>query len=193
VLDNRRVYFHFLADAAQAAQNVRGAIDLAALAGTRLHVIGGKRFHFRRGLRITLSPHARFHGQLAGEGKAALLQGSRGLIHPVLSPEPFSLAVVESLYAGCPLFGTPYGALPELLGRKTPPDDQRRWKGTVDAFHSDLGCLCVSKSELVEALRDADHYSRRRCHEYAVEHYSADRMARAYEQLYQQAVEVKCC
>jgi glycosyltransferase involved in cell wall biosynthesis len=185
--DNRRMYFHFLGDAARQVENVRGAIDLASRAGARLHVIGGSRINFRRGLRITLSPNVRFHGQLAGEGKYFLLQSSRGLLFPALWPEPCGLAAIESLYFGCPVFGTPYGALPELLGRKIPAKG-RQWKGTVDAYHSELGCLSVSKSELVEAMREPGQFSPARCQEYAAAHFSAERMAKNYLKLYEKVL-----
>ena len=46
---------------------------------------------------------------------SSLLNASRGLIFPVRWHEPFGLAVIESLYFGCPVFATPYGALPELV------------------------------------------------------------------------------
>jgi hypothetical protein len=52
---------------------------------------------------------------VGGQVKLDLLQGSRGLIFPVLWHEPFGLAVIESLYFGCPVYATPYGALPELV------------------------------------------------------------------------------
>lgn len=191
-LNNRRLYFHFLGNAAWRVKNVRGAIDLAGKAGERLHVIGGTRVNFRMGLRITLTPHVRFHGMLGGDGKNAILNASKGLIFPVLWNEPFGLAIVESLYFGCPIFGTPYGSLPELLGKKENTERKKgAWNGMVDAFYSDFGCLSVKKSELVDAIKNAESFDRRRCHEHAVEHFSADRMARDYARLYEQVLQGK--
>lgn len=191
-LNNRRLYFHFLGNAAWRVKNVRGAIDLAGKAGERLHVIGGTRVNFRMGLRITLTPHVRFHGMLGGDGKNAILNASKGLIFPVLWNEPFGLAIVESLYFGCPIFGTPYGSLPELLGKKENTERKKgAWNGMVDAFYSDFGCLSVKKSELVDAIKNAESFDRQRCHEHAVEHFSADRMARDYARLYEQVLQGK--
>jgi glycosyltransferase involved in cell wall biosynthesis len=188
-LNNRRLYFHFLGNAAWRVKNVRGAIDLAGKAGERLHVIGGTRVNFRMGLRITLTPHVRFHGMLGGDGKNAIINGSKGLIFPVLWHEPFGLAIVESLYFGCPVFGTPFGSLPELLGKKVNAERKKSaWNGMVDAFYSDFGCLSVKKSEIVEAIKNVDSYDRRRCHEHAVEHFSAARMARDYVKLYERVL-----
>jgi glycosyltransferase involved in cell wall biosynthesis len=191
-LNNRRLYFHFLGNAAWRVKNVRGAMDLADKAGARLHVIGGTRVNFRMGLRITLTPHVRFHGMLGGDGKNAIIQGSKGLIFPVLWHEPFGLAIVESLYFGCPVFGTPYGSLPELLGKKEPAGRKKsQWNGEVDAFFAEIGCLSVKKSELVEALKNADSYDRKRCQEYAIANFSADKMAKNYLKLYEKVLQGK--
>lgn len=185
-LNNRRLYFHFLGNAAWRVKNVRGAIDIAGKANERLHVIGGTRVNFRMGLRITLTPHVRFHGMLGGDGKNAILNGSKGLIFPVLWNEPFGLAIVESLYFGCPVFGTPFGSLPELLGKKGNSERKKStWNGAVDAFYSDFGCLSVKKSELVDAIKNADSFDPRRCHEHALENFSAERMAWDYLRLYE--------
>lgn len=191
-LNNRRLYFHFLGNAAWRVKNVRGAIDLAGRAGERLHVIGGTRVNFRMGLRITLRPHVRFHGMLGGDGKNAIINGSKGLIFPVLWHEPFGLAIVESLYFGCPVFGTPFGSLPELLGKKENNERHKSaWNGMVDAFYSDYGCLSVKKSELVEAIKNAGAFNPRQCHEHALEKFSAERMAKDYLRLYEQVLNGK--
>lgn len=187
MLDLPRNYFHFLGDASWGGKNVRGAVDLASRAGTRVHVIGGSRVNFRKGLRITLSPSARFHGVLNRDGRNILLNGSRGLVLPIIWPEPFSLAVPESLYFGCPIFGTPYGALPELLCRK-PNGDNRKWTGHVDACFSEFGCLSLKRSELVEAMRHADSFQSDRCYEYAMDCFTAERMADDYLGLYEKVL-----
>ncbi|MBK6929564.1 MAG: glycosyltransferase family 4 protein [Saprospirales bacterium] len=190
LLDFPRNYFHFLGDAAWRGKNVHGAIDLAARAGTRVHVIGGSRVNFRKGLRITLSPSARFHGVLSRDGRNMMLNGSKGLLFPIIWHEPFGLAVPESLYFGCPVFGTPYGALPELLCRKASTDG-RKWTGQVDACFSEFGCLSVKRSELVEAIRHSDAFLPDRCLEYAMDCFSAGRMARDYLQLYEKVLNGK--
>jgi Glycosyl transferases group 1 len=183
-MERRRVYCHFLGNAARRVRNVRGAIDVASGAQIKLHVIGGSRVTLLSGLRITLDPNVRFHGMVGGEGKNVLLNGSKGLVFPLIWHDPFPLAITESLYMGCPLFGTPYGSLPELLGHKNgaPKPEQ----GHMEAYYSEWGCLSTKRSELVEALRHADDYSAQSCHDYAEAHFSALQMARQYAQLYEQ-------
>ena len=58
------------------------------------------------------------------------------MIFPVRWHEPFGLAIVESLYFGCPVFGTPYGSLPEIVA-------------------PDVGVLSARASDLAEAVRGA--------------------------------------
>lgn len=185
----KRIWFHFLGSALRKGRNIRGAIDLADRVGARLHVIGGSRVNFRQGLRIPLSTTARFHGALSPDGRDAILNASKGLILPVLWHEPFSLSVVDSLYFGCPVFGTPFGALPEQLGKKVNnKNNGLPVSGTVDAFYSDYGCLNVKKAELVEALKNANDYEREKCHEFAVSQFSVQRMAADYLRLYEQVL-----
>jgi glycosyltransferase involved in cell wall biosynthesis len=187
----RRTYFHFLGNTALKAKNVKGSIEIATESGERLHVIGGTRVNFRMGLRITLSPNVRFHGMLGNDGKMAILNGSKGLIFPVIWHEPFSLAAVESLYFGCPVFASPYGCMPELLGKSTIINSRTQWNGTMDAYYSKYGCLSLKKSDLIEAIKNVDQYSREACHEYANEKFSAKRMASDYLALYEKILNGK--
>ncbi|MEZ4919203.1 MAG: glycosyltransferase [Saprospiraceae bacterium] len=201
-LRNRRMYFHFLGDAGLRVKNVRGAIELTKKADVRLHVIGGTRVQIKS-RRFTLNPHVRFHGMVGGDGKNVLLNGSKGLVYPVLWHEPFGLAIVESLYFGCPVFGTPFGSLPELLGSRDNLKGQLAGgTGRVDAVYSDFGCLSVKKSELQTAIQNADSFGNKRCHEYVCDLYSSRRMATDYltiyerilngESLHEQAPEYEC-
>lgn len=169
-LDAKRAYFHFLGNAAWRVKNVRGAIDVVrGLPGEKLTVLGGHRLNIKMGFRLTLSPKVRFAGMVGGEEKLRLLARSKGLIFPVRWHEPFGLAIIESLYFGCPVFGTPYGSLPELVV-------------------PEVGTLSASCAELREAAKHADAYSRRACHDYAREMFSSDRMAANYMACYERVL-----
>ncbi len=165
-LHNERAYFHFLGKAAWRLKNVRGAIHIARRSGNRLAVIGGKRLNFKMGFRMTFDSDVKFYGMLGGEPKNNVLNGSKGLLFPVLWHEPFGIAIIESLYFGCPVFGTPYGSLPELVT-------------------DDVGFLSDSRSRLIEAVQQADSFNRRHCHEYVMENFTARRMALDYLALYE--------
>ncbi len=165
-LFNKRNYFHFLGDAAWRLKNVQGAIDV--IKGTKkekLKVLGGTRLNLNMGFRFTISPRIHFCGMVGGEKKNQLLQGSKGLIFPVKWSEPFGIALTESLYFGCPVFGTPYGSLPEIINEQ-------------------VGFLSNSKERLSEAVENVDHYSRVTCHEYARDIFNSKKMAEQYLKKY---------
>lgn len=165
-LNKQRNYFHFLGDAAWRVKNVRGAIKIAQIAKIPLRVIGGVRFNFNQGIRLTFDTRIQFDGMQGGVVKNEILKHSKGLIFPVLWHEPFGISIVESLYFGCPVFGTPYGSLPEIV-------------------NSDVGFLSNSTSELVDAIKHVDSYSKKFCHEYVMNHFSSKQMGKSYVEKYE--------
>ncbi|MBK6859514.1 MAG: glycosyltransferase [Saprospiraceae bacterium] len=161
-----RSYFHFLGKAAWRIKNVQGAIDIIlATPKEKLKVLGGYRFNFKMGLRFTFSPRILFYGMVGGTLKTNLLNESKGLIFPVRWHEPFGLAIIESLYYGCPVFGTPYGSLPELIPK-------------------DFGYLSNQKNKLVDAILNSTDYSSEACHEYALNSFNSRKMSLAYLEKY---------
>ena len=172
--DIKRNYFHFLGKAAWRVKNLQGAIDVVlATKDERLQVLGGSRLNFKMGFRWTLSRRIIFQGMVGGTQKESLLNGSRGLIFPVRWHEPFGLAIIESLYYGCPVFGTPYGALPELV-------------------HKDVGFLSQSASEITSMLSHAQSFSNVRCHEYVRDIFSSRQMAFSYLKYYERILNGEC-
>ncbi len=166
-----RRYHHFLGKAAWRVKNVTGAIDVALAAQVRLAVLGGNRLNIKRGFRFTWSRNVEFYGMVGGQQKSSLMNGSNGLIFPVRWHEPFGLAVIESLYFGCPVFATPYGSLPELV---TP----------------EYGHLSSSKADLANAIGFMK-FNSRDCHIYARENFNAARMAESYVNKYEQILDGK--
>ncbi|MBX3609966.1 MAG: glycosyltransferase [Hydrogenophaga sp.] len=167
--DLPRVHHHFLGKGAWPVKNLRGAIRVARLAGTPLAVLGGRRLNLSRTWRFTPWPSIRFHGMVGGETKFRLLNQSRGLILPVRWHEPFGLAVIESLYFGCPVFATPYGALPELVS-------------------PECGVLAADAHVLANAVRQGG-FSAEACQERARLHFNHLRMARGYVEQYQRVLD----
>lgn len=157
----KREGFHFLGKAAWRIKNVKGAITIIRKIKSKLKVLGGYRFNISMGIRFTFSPRILFYGMIGGVNKDKLVNSSKGLLFPVRWHEPFGLAIIESLYYGCPVFGTPYGSLPELI---TP----------------EYGFLSNSSEELAKAMLKVDNYDRMACHEYAKTKFSAIAMAENY-------------
>ena len=163
----KRRYFHFLGKAAWRVKNVRGAIALIKKTSReRLKVLGGVRFNISMGLRFTFSPRVSFVKQTGGREKDQYLNGSKGLVFPVRWHEPFGLAITESLYFGCPVFGTPYGSLPELVS-------------------PEVGHLSSDATELARAVENAGTYDARRCHDYAQQYFNSRLMAQRYLEKYE--------
>ncbi|EEX95075.1 putative glycosyltransferase [Vibrio orientalis CIP 102891 = ATCC 33934] len=168
-LNADRQRFHFLGKAAWRVKNVQGAIDITKRAGEQLDILGGHRLNFKMGFRLTLDRHVRFLGMVDDTTKSQVMTKSKGLIFPVTWHEPFGLAITESLYFGCPVFGTPYGSLPELVSR-------------------DVGFLSDKQSELIEAVGSSSSFTPVICHEYARDLFNADVMAKAYVAMYEKVV-----
>jgi hypothetical protein len=168
-LDNPRNYLHFLGKAAWRIKNLKGCMNIARASGHPLRVLGGYRVNLKMGMRITLDPRIRFEGMVGGDTKNRLINGSKALLFPVRWNEPMGLAVVESLYFGCPVFGTPYGALPELVS-------------------SEFGFLSNKKSELVDALKHVEEYDRKKCHEYICDNFASIHMAKNFLPLYEKVL-----
>ncbi len=167
IFDNKKKYFHFLGKAAWRVKNVKGAIDTVLhTPKEKLKVLGGKRFNFSMGMRFTFHPRISFHPTVNNEQKSRFLQASKGLIFPVKWHEPFGLAIIESLYFGCPIFGTTYGSLPEIV-------------------HQEVGCLSNNRQYLSQAILDVDQWNKQTCHDYAREQFSSKIMALAYLEKYE--------
>jgi glycosyltransferase involved in cell wall biosynthesis len=164
-LDAARTRLTFLGKAAWRVKNVRGAIAIARRAGLPVDVLGGSRLQFSMGFRLTLDWRARFHGMVDDAAKAKWLNRSRGLVNPVRWHEPFGVAIIEALYFGVPVFGTPYGSLRELV----PPF---------------AGHLATSAEELSEAILTRS-YEPERIHGWAREQFHYLRMARDYIGIYE--------
>lgn len=169
ILDNQRGYIHFLGDAAWRVKNVRGAIKIASRAKLPLHVVGGVRFNVTQGWRFTFSSNVTFHGMKGGAEKNRIINQSKAMLFPVLWHEPFGIAIVESLYFGCPVFGTPYGSLPEIVTKE-------------------VGFLSNQSKELVNALQKVDDYNKRTCHDYVMAHFTSRQMTDKYLQFYEQVL-----
>lgn len=169
-LDNERNYFHFLGNAAWKVKNLKGAINsIKKTKSEQLKVLGGKRFNFKMGIRFTFSPRISFEGMVGGEEKNKFLNHSKGLVFPVLWSEPFGLAIIESLYFGCPVFGTPYGSLKELVKKE-------------------VGFLSNNSKELSSAIENSAQFSREKCHQYAKENFNSKVMALAYIEKYKKVL-----
>lgn len=165
-LNRQRIRYHFLGKAAWKVKNLKGAIAVTkGINGGHLDVLGGYRFNFKMGMRFTFNPRIHFYGMVDNVAKKAICERSKGLIFPVTWHEPFGLAITESLYFGTPIFGTPYGSLPELVTKQ-------------------VGCLSDKATDLIHHMQETD-YSPQVCHEYARDLFNSQIMAQEYLKKYE--------
>jgi glycosyltransferase involved in cell wall biosynthesis len=162
----KRNYFHFLGNAAWKEKNAKGAINIAARANKKILILGGKRLNTKMGIKFFPNTNARFKGMVNNDKKSAFLNKSEGLIFPVKWNEPFGLAIIESLYFGCPIFGSKHGSLKELVNNQ-------------------VGFISNNSSEIVDALKNANSYNKKNCHEYANDTFNSKIMALNYLNKYE--------
>lgn len=162
-------YCHFLGNAAWKIKNVKGAIKACKLAGEKLAVIGGTRISTKMGLKINYSLTARFLGMLDNKAKLEIIKNSKALVFPVLWHEPFGLAIIESMYMGCPVFGTPYGSLPELVNKE-------------------YGKLSENIYDIANAIKSSDSFNSAKISNYAVENFNSSIMADNYIKMYEKVL-----
>ena len=157
----------FLAKASWSVKNLRGSLAIARSAGHRLLVAGGRRPLAPWGIFAT---HARFYGNADDALKIELLHRSDALLFPVLWHEPFGIAVIESLACGVPVVASAFGSLPEIV---TP----------------ECGLVSTSTREMIEFLKsDVPRLSPDACRERVQTHFSSQKMANSYLELYERVL-----
>lgn len=169
-LESKRSYFHFLGNAAWKVKNVKGAINIISKSKSeRLYVMGGTRWHPNT---FTFSNRITFLGMVDDSRKAEIMNKSKGLLFPVTWNEPFGLAIIESLFYGCPVFGSTNGSLPELV-------------------RQDVGFLSDFDDELAQAIQNPEEFSKANCHDYAREEFNSKKMALKYLEKYEMVLNKK--
>jgi glycosyltransferase involved in cell wall biosynthesis len=146
---------------------------LHSIKGYRWAVAGARRTRHRLliagGWRPSFSRFVRYLGEVDGARKRELLAGARCVWMPALWNEPFGLTLIEPLFSGTPVLGTRWGALPEIL---TP----------------EVGALCDTMEEMIEASRTIASRSPEACRAHAERYFSHVVMAGAYAEAYRQVI-----
>ena len=109
-----------------------------------------------------------YRGVLGGSDRTQALGQARALLHLIGFEEPFGLSVVEAMACGTPVIAYPKGSMPELI---------------VDGV---TGFLVNSFEEAVAAVDRIGEIDRSACREHVARHFTIDRMADRYLELYQQ-------
>jgi len=154
--------YDFFIGRLHSAKGYHWAIEGAHRTGRRLLLAGGWRPTFSKGIKYV--------GEVDGEKKAQLLANARCLWMPALWDEPFGLTNIEALFSGTPVLGTRRGALPEIL---TP----------------EVGALCDTLDEMVEASKTIDTRDPAACRAHAERYFTHLVMAEEYLRVYRHLIE----
>jgi glycosyltransferase involved in cell wall biosynthesis len=111
-------------------------------------------------------PSVEFLGEISEPEKNELLGQAYALLFPIGWPEPFGLAMIESMACGTPVIAYPCGSVPEVV-------DEGK-----------TGFIVSSEEEALEALKKIESLSRVGCRRVFEERFAADRMAREYSAVY---------
>jgi len=149
--------YDFFIGRLHSAKGYQWAIEGAKRTNRRLMLAGGWRPSF--------STRIRFVGEVDGKKKALLLAGARCLWMPALWDEPFGLTTIEALFSGTPVLATKRGALPEVLT-------------------TEVGALCDTLDEMVEASRTIASRNPEACRAHAERHFTHHVMAGRYLRMY---------
>jgi glycosyltransferase involved in cell wall biosynthesis len=111
-------------------------------------------------------PDVEYIGEIGEHEKSEFLEGALALLFTIDWPEPFGLAMIESLACGTPVITRPCGSVPEIV---------RDGK---------TGFIASSVEGLVAAIGRLDRISRADCRAEFEARFTATRMAEGYEALY---------
>jgi glycosyltransferase involved in cell wall biosynthesis len=117
--------------------------------------------------------HIQYLGELNDVEKARFLREACALLFPIDWPEPFGLVMIEAMAAGTPTIAFRGGSVAEVI---------------EDGV---TGCVVETIDEAVRCIRRIPTWDRRRCRESFARRFSAERMAREYQAVYELLAPVK--
>ncbi|MGH7279026.1 MAG: glycosyltransferase family 4 protein [Candidatus Rokuibacteriota bacterium] len=147
------------------------AIDVARRVGIPLKMAAkvdpADRDYFERMVRPLLDdPLIEFVGEIGDRDKPRFLGGALALLFPIDWPEPFGLVMIEAMACGTPVIACPAGSVAEVVvpGR--------------------TGFIGETEEELASAVKRIDTIDRAECRRHVEHHFTAERMADGYEEVY---------
>jgi glycosyltransferase involved in cell wall biosynthesis len=151
------------------------ALSLAAEAGVKLVVAGsGKTWDVvRAAAECCRAVGAEYVGDVRGKVRAELLSRARAVILPTKVNEAFGLVLVEALMSGTPVICSNLGACPEIV---TP----------------DVGFVCRTRQEYLDAIAGAHRVSPERCRARAWSEFRYSTMAANYVREYERELAGQC-
>lgn len=110
-------------------------------------------------------------GSIGPDRRNSLLGNARVLLHPINFREPFGLSVIEAMACGTPVIAMNKGSMPELIRS------------------GENGFLAENISEAIEQVKNVSPLSRKTCRTTVEMHFSKERMAQKYMEVYRQIMQ----
>lgn len=152
----------FLAKGSWSVKNLKHCIWAAKKSKKRLHIAGGRS--------LLPSRYIHSYGMVGGDEKLRILKNTDALLFPVRWHEPFGIAIIEAMAMGSPVFGSPYGSLPELIGEE-------------------YGFICKNKEDLLENLLSKKPFKRKNIRSYIERDFNISRLTDDYLKLYERILD----
>lgn len=147
------------------------AIRAAQAVGRRLIMAGiiqDQEYHARDVAPFIDGDMVDFRGVLGGVDRVRALGRARAMLHLIGFEEPFGLSVIESMACGTPVIAYRRGSMPELI---------------VDGV---TGFLVDTFDQAIAAIERVAEIDRASCRQHVERHFTVDRMADRYLDLYRQ-------
>jgi glycosyltransferase involved in cell wall biosynthesis len=151
------------------------AIRLAIRSGMRLRLAAKidtvDMAYFKSAVEPLLAhPLIEFVGEIGEAQKPAFLGNARALLFPIQWPEPFGLVMIESMACGTPVIAYRRGSVPEIIEQGV------------------SGAMVDSEDQALLAIAQVDRFDRSAVRAAFERRFTADRMARAYVDVYARSV-----
>jgi glycosyltransferase involved in cell wall biosynthesis len=148
------------------------AIEIAIRSGMRIKIAAKvdrvDREYFESRIRPLLDhPLVEFVGEINEQQKQDFLGNALALIFPIDWPEPFGLAMIESMACGTPVIAFRRGSIPEVVDEGV------------------TGMIVDHVEAAVSAVNQLGHISRKECRARFEKRFSAKRMALDYVKVYE--------
>ncbi|HXC34397.1 MAG TPA: glycosyltransferase family 4 protein [Candidatus Acidoferrales bacterium] len=155
-------------------KRVDDAIEVAKRAGIPLKIAAKvdktDREYFEAIVKPLLHKGVEFIGEISELEKREFLGNAMALLFMIDWPEPFGLAMIESLACGTPVIARRRGSVPEIVD------------------HGVTGFVVEDLDDARKAIRQIGQLSRKRCRDVFEERFSATRMARNYLAVYKKLI-----
>lgn len=155
-------------------KRVEDAIEVARRAGIQLKIAAkvdkADREYFETVIKPLLHDGVEFIGEIGELEKNDFLGNALALLFMVDWPEPFGLAMIESLACGTPIIARSRGSVPEIIE------------------HGATGFVVENLDEAGQAIRKLGQLSRKHCRKIFEERFSAIRMGTNYLAVYKKLI-----